>query len=172
MVVFLNIAILLLLLIIAYEDFKDRAIHTLLPILLFVFLVAKYYTFYPHLDYIKTIGMNIAFLVIQIFLAILFFTIREKQLINVFKSHLGAGDVLFLLSISPAFSTINFVAFYTISLAIIATLYFVAATIKWVNSNHQIPLAGLQAILFILISSAEFCSQQFSLGKDWITPYY
>lgn len=172
MVVFLNIAILLLLLIIAYEDFRVRAIHTFLPILLFACLVTKYYTAAYHIDYIQTIGINIAFLLMQVFLAMIFFTVREKQLVNIFKSYLGTGDVLFLLSISPAFSTINFVAFYTVSLAIIATLYFVAGTIKWVNSNHQIPLAGLQAILFILASCAEFYSQQFSLGKDWITPYY
>lgn len=172
MVVFLNITTLLFLLLIVYEDLKDRAIHTFLPILLFVCLVAKYYHPALQASYIQTIVINIAFLIVQMLLAILFFTVREKRLVNIFNSYFGTGDVLFLLSICPAFSTVNFIAFYTISLSIIATLYFVANTIKWVDSNHPIPLAGLQAILFIIISCAEIYSKQFSLGKDWIVPHY
>lgn len=172
MVVFLNIAILLFLLVIMYEDFKNRTIHTFLPFLLFICLVAKYYTSANLGNHIQTIGINIVFLIIQILLAMLFFTIKEKKMVNIFESYLGVGDILFLLSLSPAFSTINFIIFYTISLAIIAILYLVAATTKWVNRNHQIPLAGLQAILFIVVLCTEFYSKQFRLGIDWIVPYY
>lgn len=172
MVVFLNIAILLFLLVVVYEDFKDRTIHIFLPFLLFICLVVKYYTSANVANYIQTIGVNIVFLIMQILLAMLFFAVKEKKMVNIFESHLGAGDILFLLSLSPAFSTINFIIFYTISLAIIAVLYFVAGSIKWVNRNHQIPLAGLQAILFILVLCAEFYSKQFRLGIDWIVPYY
>ena len=81
---------------------------------------------------------------------------------------LGWGDILFLLSISFYLSVLNFLFFYIVSL--------VGALLIWVTwqavskeKNKQIPLAGLQALIFTVFLAGDWWFNSFTLTDDaWL----
>lgn len=137
-------------LVIIYEDFKHRAISWwLLPILFFC-LFLEAWSRNPSMNSLGfNIGVNIIILLIQFAVVFIYFSIKNRKWVNIFKSYVGIGDLLFLFAISPFFTPIHFVLFEIVSLVLILVGSLTYGLIKkdW---SFKIPLAGLQAILLIL----------------------
>jgi hypothetical protein len=150
---------------IAYQDFKDRAVYWFL--FLFLFMVLGI------LSIIKTgieqTGMNLllnsAFVTLQLLLATTYFSIKNCKLTNIFANYFGVGDLLFLFSVSAGFSFVNFIAFYIVSL-LLTILLFIAVVIKQQNRAYQIPLAGAQALFYLLLLSVNTANNSFNLLND------
>lgn len=150
---------------IAWQDFTQRAVYWLLFPLLFLVVgilsAAKIS--------IEQTGINVllnsAFIALQMLLATVYFSVKNRKLTNIFSSYLGLGDLLLLFSISAGFSFLNFIAFYISSL-LVTILIFIAVVIKKQNQSYQIPLAGAQALIYLLLLSITTFGKSFNLLND------
>lgn len=135
----------LILAIIAFYDFKYRALPVYILILAaiigFVFSISKIgwnLTFYNS-------GINTLLISLQLGLTTFYFSIRNRKFINIFDSCLGMGDLFFFVVVILSFSPMNFILFIIFSG--LTTLIFYAPR----KEKILIPLAGCQAILLFVI---------------------
>jgi len=138
-------AILVVLVFIFWQDLKERAVSWYFFPMLFV-LVFLYRMKSVGLEsLVENIGINTLFLLVQLVMVSLYFSLKNRVWVNITKEYLGIGDVLFLFVITPLFSPVLYVMFYLISLLLIVA---VAITVKIIKDYQKtIPLAGLQALL-------------------------
>lgn len=165
MTTFLQLCLMILLLTIIIEDFTQRKIHWFLPPLLFVLLVDLSFISHRLETALKESAINSALVLFQMALAALFFSFKEKKTVNLFKTHFGIGDLLFLLAISAAFSFVNFAFFNTLSLSITVSIFIFYTRYKE-NPNYPIPLAGLQALMFGVVYVIDILVPSFDLHND------
>jgi len=165
----LKVLSLLLLAIIFWEDMRYRAVHWSLFPLLAVMLTGTYLTSHDGLNtLIMNAGSNIAFLVLQFILITLYFSIRQKSRVNVFNNLIGWGDVLLLLAICFYCSLLNFIGFYLLSLLLILAGWITYRLI-FSKGSKQIPLAGLQALLFAGTVAVSWFHSGIDLTQDdWL----
>lgn len=99
---------------------------------------------------LKDVLLNIAFVSIQLVLLTIYMSIKNKRLLNIVNTYLGLGDVLFFVVICAAFSTLNFIVFYLLSM--IVTLTGVIAYNGFRKKKSvDIPLAGAMAVVLIVL---------------------
>jgi len=159
-VLLIKIAILLVLLIVFIQDLASRAVYWLLfPVLAALFVTLRF-----HQDHFSAIwpvvSINIAFLLLQLLIISLYFSIKQRRWTNISLQLLGWGDILFLISLTFYLSTLNYLFFYISSLIlslIIWGLWQLFSSYK----NIQLPLAGMQAFLLIGF-----------LGSDWFIAHF
>lgn len=139
-----------------WQDNKMRHIHVLLPIVVFscaYFMVESMPT--NHI----VILSNLIFLLITFVTLITYMSFKNKKYINPFKNYFGLGDLLFYIAISPLFLLKNYIVFFVFSMLFaIGVQYFFKKHI----SQDSVPLAGLSAVLMILIILNDAL---FSLGQ-------
>jgi len=142
--------ILICLLCIAYQDMRYRAVYWLVFPVLSVLLFYEKQLYIGVNDTLNDSVYGSMFVGFQLFLLWAYFFIKYERPVNILQNHLGLGDVLFLLSITFYFSPVNFVLFYISSL-IITLLYACTELYIFKRKELKIPLAGLQAIYFLLL---------------------
>lgn len=130
------------LLLIFWQDIKLRHIHVVLPI---ITLISSYFLIKPNL---KQTGLNIFFLVITLAILTIYMSLKNKKILNPFKNYFGLGDLLFYLAISPLFFLYNYILFFVLSMLFAIAIQKIFK--KNINQN-SVPLAGLSALLLILI---------------------
>lgn len=139
-----------LLLLIFIQDMKFRAVSWLAFPVLFAVGVWYSLSIQYNLNHVFThLGMNLLFLMVQFFVVSLYFSLKERRFVNILKAYLGLGDVLFLVSIAALFSPFNFILFYLISIVLVAAIHLLVSLFTQVNP--KIPLAGMQAIMLIVV---------------------
>lgn len=141
----------ILLIAIAYQDIRDRMISWFLPVLFFII---------PFIDFALSanvssdwvsrtdaIVLNLIFISIQFFFLFVYMYIKKKSIKNDF---IGIGDIVFIYSLISWFNLQNLVVYLILSLlfSLILSFFFLY---KKNGKNTSIPLAGLQAIFFIII---------------------
>lgn len=163
-----DILIVITLVVLAWQDFRSRLISWwLIPVLLLAFVFAgkeqiswngigKYFLY------------NLAFLVLQFAIVWIWMSLRNRKPIRLIDSQIGLGDILFLVCIAAAFSTVNFLFFYTASL--IAVL-LIAVIIRMIRSSEKmlIPLAGAIAVPMIVLVTARFFDPAVNFySEEWL----
>ena len=145
MEILLIFSILVVLVLIFWQDLKERAVSWYFFPMLFV-LVFFYRIPSIGLERIIEItGINTLFLFIQLVMVSLYFSLKNREWVNITKEHLGIGDVLFLFVITPLLTPVLYVLFYLSSLFLIVVVAMFMKVIK--KYQKTIPLAGLQALL-------------------------
>lgn len=125
----------------------------------------------PFTNLLQSSGLNIGFTGLLLLLVSVYFSVKHRQIINITKGLLGWGDVLFLLSIAFYLSFLNFIVFYVASLLMVLLLW-VIRFILFRKKQEQIPLAGLQAILFVVCLLLDWCCPRMDLTSDyWLIHY-
>lgn len=137
------------LLLIFFQDVKERSVYWVaFPCLTVLFFSLRLLQLHAVMEIFRTTVFNLLFIAIQILMISLYFSIKNRAWINITDNHLGWGDVLFLLSIACYLSILNFIVFYILSLTSVLVIWLMwRAIIK--TKNGQIPLAGLQALIFV-----------------------
>lgn len=167
----LKCAIWIVLLAIAYQDFKFRAVYWWLFVLLVAGLSA--------LSFVETSGSliashllyNCSFLGVQLLFLTLYFSVKQKRLVNIFAEYFGLGDLLFLLSIMVYLSFLNYLFFYLFSLLVVIVVSIASRAFSK-NANPKIPLAGEQALMLLVFMLIDIWSNQIDLTNDlWLTAY-
>jgi hypothetical protein len=111
-------------------------------------------------------ALNSAFILLQMLILSIYFSLKNGKWVNVTKELLGWGDVLFLLSLAFYLSALNFLFFYLASL--------IAVLICWISwqafskgKSKQIPLAGLQALFFLIFLGGDWWYKPIGLTSDF-----
>lgn len=99
---------------------------------------------------VKDAALNIGFIVLQLGMLSIYFSVKNKKWLNIADKYLGWGDILFFICIAFLFSPLNYVAFYIISLVFTILLVFLQKALK-LSNNKEIPLAGIQSFLLIIL---------------------
>jgi hypothetical protein len=158
---FLTILLVVLLILIFYQDLKYYAVSWVVFPILFAVLLYQSFSITGNLKTFLNTSFNLIILAIYFFSLSAYFSIRRLKLVNIFKSYLGFGDFLFLICLSTAFAPLNFMLFNVISFSFI--LIFIKV-ISWLNIYEfkKIPLAGLQSCIFCIMLILEQLHFQFN----------
>ncbi|MGB3948985.1 MAG: hypothetical protein WBM13_13455, partial [Bacteroidia bacterium] len=144
----IDIIIVLLLLLIVWQDFRYRLISWPLIPLIFISFSAKGFFLKPFIELTNYTIVNICFISLQLAILTLYVSIKNKKITNIINSQLGLGDILFFISITIAFSPFNFILFYISGLIFSLACYQLFLKIK-TSATKEIPLAGLLSIVLI-----------------------
>lgn len=163
----LNILILLLLSIIVYQDFHYRAISwATLPLLLVAFIINSVLSTGFN-SFLQSFLFNTGFIVFQLVAVTAYFSMKNRAITNITSKYIGWGDILFFTVAAAAFSPVNFIVFYLLSL--ISTLIIaVAYRLIKRDSATTIPLAGGMALLLFIFYSFGNFSNTIDLHNDQV----
>ena len=131
-----------------WEDTRYRAISLwTFPVLFATLLLSKAY-FTSWAETFWALKINLAMVVFQCAAVWLYLIAKHRTLVNPLQGFIGLGDVLFWLALLPAFSPINFLLFYVVSLsaALLAHVCFRQRALY--GDPQRVPLAGLQALVY------------------------
>jgi hypothetical protein len=146
---------------IIYEDFKYRAIHWwwIVSIAILGILLREVSVY--------GILLNLLFISLQLFTVTIYFSIKQKEFINIMNNLLGLGDILFFISMAFWFSPLDFIHFniYSMIFALIGTK-FLKSTTNDENLSLTIPLAGWMAI-FVIIQLVLNWSIHYNILSKW-----
>lgn len=161
--------ILLVLLFIFFQDIICRSVYWFSFPVLAVLLTWLHWQADRNFAAIWTPSLiNIGFLIFQLLLVTIYFSIKHKKLVYITNELLGLGDVLFLLCISFYLSVLNFIIFYIISIVIVLLTWIVWQSLS-PRKSKQIPLAGLQALVFAAFLTTDWYWLCFKLTDDnWL----
>jgi hypothetical protein len=167
-----NIFILLCLILLIYQDFRDRKISFFsIPLLFFLFLIYSSF-FIERQELALFFAVNFSFVLLQILLLIIYLSIKKNKLINITKEHLGLGDILFFFVLTIAFSPVNLMLFFVLSL-LLTVLFSMAFNLKKANTFHTtIPLAGYMSLFLIPVFTATLFTDNFNLYSNSLLNYF
>ena len=140
----------MLLVFIVLQDFSYRAVH--LALLGAIFLVSSVLLYFKT----STLFNTQTFVYIVLIFAVLwmYLSIKNKKITNPLKRHIGLGDILFLIAVTPLFYVYNYILFFVTGMLL--TLVVTLVLKKYIN-KQTVPLAGiLSAYLLILLVSSFF----------------
>jgi hypothetical protein len=146
----LQIIVSLLLSIIGFQDFKNRSIPLFLFPLLFGLLFYYNFTQLGLHDLLQYFAYNLFFLVAVFAFVSVYFSIRRRKFVNIFKKDIAVGDFLFYIILAVGFNTVDFILFFVFSLILSIIVVFVIS-LKNKTLTGNIPLAGLLALQFLVI---------------------
>lgn len=167
--ILLQVVMLLCLAFICYQDLLYRAVYWLcFPVLAMVLLMLKI-NLRGLSEGLTHVGYGLAFLLLQLLLVWIYFSVKNKKAINLTNNYLGWGDVLFLAVLPFYLSPVNYILFYLTSLIVVLMYTLIATAASHKVRNPHIPLAGLQAALLVLVILIDFVSPKFTLYDDsWL----
>lgn len=142
--VFLKIALLSLLVIVVVQDIRHRAIHFLLPIVLFVVGMLRFYLL--ELNYVE-LSINTLFLGLLMMGLFLYVSLKSRQLVNPINTFIGIGDIVFFVAIIPLFYSTPYILFFSTGMvfSILTHLLFTK------DKERHVPLAGYLSIYLVLL---------------------
>lgn len=146
----MNLLFILILLFIFYLDLRYRAIYWFIFPLLLVLILTMVIQQKPVDLLFLDAAANFVFLLLQIFILTVYFSIKEQKWVNITKGLLNWGDLLFLLCIAFYMNPSQYVLFYVLSL-ILSLLLSLGILIFKKSFVAKIPLAGFQALFLAVV---------------------
>lgn len=164
----LSVIIILILLLIAYQDIRLRSVSVVLFVLVGVLNFARGVSRVETQTLITYISVNTAFVVIIMSLLTGYLLIRYKKNVKViFRDFLGIGDLVFWVMMVPAFSPANYVLFYFFSMLTCAILFPAIKKISQPQDVATVPLAGMQALFYVGLLVGPAVGFEFNSYKDF-----
>lgn len=132
---FLKITLLILLVIVVVQDIRHRAIHVVLPVVVFVVGLLRFYLL--ELNYIE-LAINMLFLALLMIGLFLYVSFKSRQLVNPINTFIGIGDIIFFVAIIPLFYSTSYILFFSTGMvfSIVTHLLFTK------DKERHVPLAG------------------------------
>jgi len=150
MLILLKIVCLCCLLAITFQDFRERKVYLFLLIGLAIVMTLFYYLKSDTQLYVSNISMNLTVLLVLMGILFLYSKFKLKQRLD---TALGLGDILFFIAIAISFPIATFLVLFSCSLLFGLILFlFLKPSLK----DKNVPLAGLQALFFLLVFSANW----------------
>lgn len=134
---------------IAYSDFKTRTISVWQLLAAAIVFVAWGLQKFPYLVFMENAAFNFLFLSAQMFLLWAWLALKERRLTGFFGKYIGAGDLWFMHLLIVLMPLKQFVWFYTGSIVMVLVFALVAKLAR-PDSFQTIPLAGGLAICLIV----------------------
>jgi len=150
-----------------YQDMRFRAIYWISFPLMTILLIMCMPEHLQLRELLRNTISNLFILLIQIFFVSVWFSVKNGRVINITDSHIGWGDLLFLISLAFYLSPGNYFLFYVSSLVLVLLISF-PSLIKGQN-DVKIPLAGLQSLFLGILLTLIWTDLIPDLTKDnWI----
>ncbi len=129
------------------QDFRERKVYLFLLIGLAIVMNLFYYLKSDTLVYLSNISINLTVLLVLMGILFLYSKLKLKQALN---TALGLGDILFFVVIAISFPVATFLVlfFYSLLFSLVLFLFLKPKLLK-----KSVPLAGLQALFFLLVFS-------------------
>ena len=137
--------------VVTWQDLKYRVIHFLLP--LTICIISLGINYYSNELSIIMFAKNIGFISINVLGLVLYYSIREKKIINPINSMIGLGDVLFFLAIAPLFDLKSYILFFIVGMIFSLVIHLFVNTIK---KQKTVPLAGYLAIMLVVFLGLKY----------------
>ncbi|WP_426672068.1 hypothetical protein ACPPVU_12635 [Mucilaginibacter sp. McL0603] len=148
------------------QDFKSRSVYWFVfPVLLLAFLALQCKQQIELVAVWHPALINIAFLILQFLLLSAYFSLKNKRLINILDQMLGLGDILFLICLTVYLPVLNFLIFYILSL-VVALICWAIWQFFAVRKDKEIPLAGMQAMLLMVLLIGDWWLKILNLTDD------
>lgn len=149
MFIVVKLLILSCLLVMIYQDIKERAVWWFLfPVLL---ISAGYLHLSNSIQEMFIIESLLNVLILSCILSISFLYVRLKMKVSFFKSAFGIGDLFFFLILTVAFPTVAFIVILVFSLIFSLVLHLFVS-----KKEQTVPLAGYSALFLILVYSSHW----------------
>lgn len=155
-----------LLLILAYQDFKDRTISAIALLVLFVLFSIQSILTNSLVQAGIYFGINLFIPFIQLTGLTLYAAIKNKRFVNIIDTQIGLGDILFFVLLCTVFSPANFFPFYIGSFLVAVVLFFILKKFNLTKTN-EVPLAGIISVLLILVLIMKSASPTVNLYDDY-----
>ncbi|HEY6162910.1 MAG TPA: hypothetical protein VI112_16895 [Bacteroidia bacterium] len=139
----------LILSVIIIQDAKQRQIHWVLIPLLLLSILPSAFSQHSFLQTSKLFAINLGFLLLQLALLFVFFSVKNRTLPTIINTYIGLGDILLFLVLCAAFSPLNFLFFYSGSLLLSLAGYRLYRLIK-ADPDPTVPLAGTVSLCLVL----------------------
>ena len=150
MLLTLNIALIAVLALLTYQDFRHRAISWIAPVAVLGLLIFKGLMNLPIIKLGSIFLINELILFIQFSILIIYFRMKGYSFKGFWQNVMGTGDLLFLVCISAAFAPFNFILFLLAGLIFTMIGYGIMMLLK-IGKEKAIPFAGLLAVFMILL---------------------
>jgi hypothetical protein len=149
----LKILLILVLLFICYQDYKDRLVYWLLYPIVGVLGFGIQIAYLDYKIIILNSLINLIFITILLFITYIYTTfILKKQWLN---QSIGSGDILLFIFLSFTFSFISFIILLTFSLVFSLLLHTLSPILRSYNKACiTVPLAGYIALFFSVVYMA------------------
>ncbi|WP_124582128.1 hypothetical protein [Pedobacter sp. KBW06] len=148
---------------------RYRAVYWICFPILAILLFGLKYSLTGLWDALTETGYGLLFLLIQLLFLWVYFSVKNRKVVNLTNDYLGWGDILFLIVITFYLSPGNYVLFYIGSLILVLLYSIGMGGLQAKKSNKHIPLAGLQAMLLALLMITDYFFKAFTLYSDgWI----
>jgi hypothetical protein len=151
----LRLLVTLLLICIAYEDFKHRMVKLIYYLLLIVALLFIRFETIQSEDFFIHFGMNLAYLLLLLSTSLLTLYLFRRKVSNPLI-YIGLGDLILLFTFCLWFDLLNFLIFNTISLILALLIHVVLSRYPFYSKHGTIPLAGIQCLCFFLVFINDF----------------
>ena len=161
----LRLGVIVVLCIMIFQDFKFRGITWWLFPLLLAMLLALSGLEGSFSETIYKFMMNGLFVGLQIGLLILYFSVRRRTFTNIFQGYLGLGDLLFLVCLAAYLPLMSFAVFYVGSLLMVIVISLCVMHLLKISTN-KIPLAGYQALFFLVLILIELLHKQVIFSQE------
>jgi hypothetical protein len=148
MITAINILLLVVLGILACQDFRMRKISVLGILVLCFLAVWKRVTVISWEILCHDSFTNGLFVLIQLLMLSLYFLFRKQTLKSLFSKGIGPGDLLFFAILCIAFPSAQFMLLFLSSLVFSLIAYGIYMLLNK-NANKQTPLAGLLALFWM-----------------------
>jgi hypothetical protein len=161
-----RILVVAVLLVVMGEDFKSRSVHLVLfPALAMLFFLTRLSSGVPLGQIIPDTSINLGFVILQLLLLTVYFSIKRREFVLITDGLIGWGDVLLLCCAATFFPVFSFVLFYIGSLVFVLLTWLVFMVIAQ-SQNRKIPMAGLQALALLIVLIMQWCLHVIDLTDD------
>jgi len=154
--------------VIAYQDWMSRSVYW------FWFPILAVVGFFMSLIAVGAAGLlfqylvvNLGFLAVQLVLLKGYFFVRRRKDSGLIDKKIGLGDLLFLAAACCFFSPLNFMLFYLGSLVFAIAAFSIYRGVKQAPPE-TLPLAGLQAVFFIVCLFISMIPNHSLLDDHWL----
>ena len=134
--------------VVIYQDFKYRAVSWIVFPVLFVIAIFVALGKVGTIELLESSLINLGMLTLIFAGLTIYFSMKERVLINIINKQIGIADLLLLIVICLLFSPVNFIMYYVASLIVITMGSAVYLAYKK-DMKAEIPLAGAFSILLI-----------------------
>ncbi len=149
----IQVLLCIVLLILAIQDFRLRAVHWLLFPVLLILVVCDSLRHLNLREYISGTAINLMIVVIQGVILYVYYSLHGKTFSHIVNRLIGTGDLIFIIIMAFAFSWTGFIFFYIAGL-LFALIYWMIRLVITRDRPGLIPLAGLLAVYMIILMIA------------------
>jgi len=152
-----NYAIIVILLMIALEDFRHRQVHVLWFILLIVAILLESFGVTGQTEHLNHFLTNLLFIIVQWLGITLFFTLKTKKLVNVMDRYIGWGDAVLLFAFALLLPPLSFALFMILSYVLVLIISLIRLSLNR-SKPYPVPLAGWLGIFMMVLISLDQAS--------------